>query len=664
MVEDPVETVEEHFPKNNAGGTSEDSSRLSRADVLKVAGATAAGLVLGSDTTHVLARAASKGDTRVVRCAIYPGIGVARVGNSPHDFFIGPEAPGLPANAARPHKDAAGRVKRQAARFRLYGLNAAGEVVREITAHDANITWTVHLANKKASWYQFEFPLDLPDAFSLPADQASRRRNATHRGTARRELIIDPGARSIRGVNVEGRAHHFDTGELLGRNIPLGELRTDSAGHLLVLGGFGLAASFDGSPLRHVTNNDGWYDDIADGPVTAQVIMDGRGIPVESAWVVVAPPSYAPDIAPIVTLYDIAYQAYLDGHPRAHRAVSFTRDIYPIFERFSRWQWVNEGFFKLYGWMAPDDFLDPAYLAQLASNDRSHAAFRHLVFGRFRSPSDGNRVDAWPRVYGDSIFEAVTAPTHLFLSVTREQYRCLEAWAQGDFAADWKPGLSKPQRFEELPLQSRPSALNRAALDACSGGPFHPGEETPWIMRNASLYTDLCRLRVRSPHDPPEPDYGDVLSPQAAMGPRGPLHRSGPGDITRWMAVPWQTDTANCGAGYPGTTASQPAGDLPTFWPALVPNHVLTERLYEQVLQYGHTLSKRRSAFQTRPAWARHLPSEGIDPGENAHRNAAFTRSWHRFGFVVQRPGPGDAAFPRVMYVETESGFPDVADET
>ena len=30
----------------------------------------------------------------IVSYAIYPGIGFARVGNSPDEYFIGPEAPG------------------------------------------------------------------------------------------------------------------------------------------------------------------------------------------------------------------------------------------------------------------------------------------------------------------------------------------------------------------------------------------------------------------------------------------------------------------------------------------------------------------------------------------------------------------------------------------
>jgi len=46
-------------------------------------------------------------------------------------------------------------VKRQAARFRLYGFDAVGTLVQEITQSDGDISWTVHLANKKAAWKRF-----------------------------------------------------------------------------------------------------------------------------------------------------------------------------------------------------------------------------------------------------------------------------------------------------------------------------------------------------------------------------------------------------------------------------------------------------------------------------------------------------------------------------
>jgi len=85
------------------------------------------------------------------------------------------------------YKDSAGRMKRQAVRFRIFGLNADGDVVRELTAADADITWTVHLANKKASWYTFEMAFDLPEAKVIldgegrPREIVRRPRNDAHR---------------------------------------------------------------------------------------------------------------------------------------------------------------------------------------------------------------------------------------------------------------------------------------------------------------------------------------------------------------------------------------------------------------------------------------------------------------------------------------------------
>ncbi len=92
----------------------------------------------------------------IVECIISPSIGIARMGNSPDEFFIGPVAPGEFPQPDGGFKDSSRRVKRQAARFRIYGLNSKGEVVAELTAANADITWDVHVANRKAEWYQFE----------------------------------------------------------------------------------------------------------------------------------------------------------------------------------------------------------------------------------------------------------------------------------------------------------------------------------------------------------------------------------------------------------------------------------------------------------------------------------------------------------------------------
>ena len=88
-------------------------------------------------------------------CSIFPKIGISRVGNS-DEWFVGPESPEVPADPEGGYKDESGRVKRQGARFRIYGFDVEGNVVREITAKDGHtISWRVALANKKAAWYEF-----------------------------------------------------------------------------------------------------------------------------------------------------------------------------------------------------------------------------------------------------------------------------------------------------------------------------------------------------------------------------------------------------------------------------------------------------------------------------------------------------------------------------
>src|SRR5215207_3579039 len=224
--------------------------------------------------------------SEIERIVIHPAMGIARVGNSPDEWFLGPETPGPHPMPPGGFKDATGRIKPQAARFRLYGLDENDRVVAEVTADNADIRWTVHLANTKAAWYNFDIALDIPQAKGLPAaplqaapdpTRSDRRNEAI---TDRASLRIDPGPRSLGGAsaNADGadaRAR-FDGGRFLGINVPLGELRTDEAGRLLVFGGKGESApAIPSTVAMTFANNDLWYDDTSDGPVDATVRIAG-----------------------------------------------------------------------------------------------------------------------------------------------------------------------------------------------------------------------------------------------------------------------------------------------------------------------------------------------------------------------------------------------------
>src|SRR5215203_4353828 len=100
---------------------------------------------------------------------IHPAVGIARVGDAVRSdtgnsfYFIGPEFPDVPANCHPQSgiygefKTADGRIKPQAARFRIFEyekgndgkFHPLGEVMTSDTTRTVKIAWTVHLANRK-----------------------------------------------------------------------------------------------------------------------------------------------------------------------------------------------------------------------------------------------------------------------------------------------------------------------------------------------------------------------------------------------------------------------------------------------------------------------------------------------------------------------------------
>jgi hypothetical protein len=149
---------------------------------------------------------------QIAYCKIHPGLGIARLGDSKDEFFIGPESPGHIPHPAGGFKDAHGRIKRQAARFRIYAYNEAGEAIAELTAADADIQWSVQLANKKASYDMFlgrYWDLQFPDVKKY-ADEHNggkppvRNQEVTDPVQRQRVLEIRPESRSIQGCNEQG----------------------------------------------------------------------------------------------------------------------------------------------------------------------------------------------------------------------------------------------------------------------------------------------------------------------------------------------------------------------------------------------------------------------------------------------------------------------------
>lgn len=616
---------------------------------------------------------------QIVRCAVYPPIGCARVGNSETEFFIGPEVPGRADEPEGGYKEL-GRVKRQGARFRVYGFDNKGQVVEELTLDRVkSVEWSVHVANKKASWYAFNNSLDLhvvspprnpPMAPGIPAVQ----RNVNVLGAdARAQLNIDPGVHHICGRDQESPPM---AGDFQGTRVVLGQLRTDAQGRLIFLGGHGRSDSpSPANPIQNFSNNNGWFDDISDGWVRARVTWkDGTVMDAEPGWVFTGPPDYAPGIQPLITLYDLLRTVAVDaGWLQAPARPSFTADIWPLLNRLGQLQWVSESANLQYGWETEFDFLNPEVVKKLASRSKKSRPARERIFQRLRSPAydmpgdppvpyqsadrssmrptpSPNEYELIPFQLGDGI-DFPGSPMQWF-AIPRMYYEMMRQWAHGDFEDDWKGPPPVPARLEDIPLQEQPDALTRAALEPVFGGAFHPGVELTWPMRHARLYSGPFRLRPPPSDAEPDSDYGHLLTPEIAMAPHGPLAENHPGYLTRWMGLPWQSDAASCQNVY--LPQDFP---VPVWWPANLPIDVLPKEYYDRLLDPEMPGHQRRRFFDSRLGWSRGVGAVGYHAaGGYSQAMIHMVNDWSRLGILVPRDAPADGGLdvPPQMYVEME----------
>lgn len=594
----------------------------------------AAGAAAAAAGTPQLASATELG--RVARVSIHPAVGFARVGNSRDAFYFGPDVVGqLPRG---PFKDAKGAMAKQAARFRIYGYDAQGRVLGEVTSAEASIEWRVDVANTKAAWYSIDEAFDIPDSPSVPlrnADVADRS-----------SLVVHATPRRLRGGGAGPLP--LDGGYFAGRAVTLGEVLTDERGRLVVMPGSGEAYSVPGAdPLGGFADNDGWTDNTCDGPIRATVRIGGRTLEAEPAWVVCASPNYAPGIpAGLVTLHDSVESALFEAGRMPFGATDFTRDVWPIFERITDLQWVNAGYLDSHGFGSLQDWTQQRWRERLADATTVNEPFRRMVADGFRDPAFTEvQPTLEPQMYGD----AVTMPPNLveprqWLALTPLQYRHLKAWARGDFTDRRRPVVT---RLSDVPLDEQPATLDKASMNACLGGAFHPGVEFPWIARVDWLWTSDLRLRLGST-SPDAGNWGPELTSATALSRRGPLSKLGPGGVTQWMGVPWHADSASCRVGYQKALSLV----LPGFWPARIPNHVLSEADYRIVVDTDRTLDERRRAFRTRREWERFIAQPTRPP-----TLALMVREWFKQGVVRDRPGPTDGRFPSRMKVESDAGY-------
>ena len=104
-----------------------------------------------------------------------------------------------------------------------------------------------------------------------------------------------------------------------------------------------------------------------------------------------------------------------------------------------------------------------------------------------------------------------------FASVTELQYDRLVKWSKGDFT---KIPVPEYKTFDLIPVADQPAALTQAALEATIGAPLFPGIEISWNATKSSTY-QLDRPFTINETVPP-------------------------GDLTKYLSMPWQSDFYQC----------------------------------------------------------------------------------------------------------------------
>ena len=655
------------------------------------------------------------GSTKLV-FRIHPSMNFARVGSSPEFYLSPETSAGLPLPGTRTTgglpikagtedtlissedlRDKKGALKRQAARFRLFAYDLDGpdrypngggvEIRPGSTLADgrrvANVVWTVHLANKKAAAYIVVNSQGL-DAYAN--GKVPQLRNPETYGDidspARLgSLMIDPGPRTIQSVG--GATVSFDasttpscsdgkggvtqvpdypvvfpstSGEELfqpsGPLDTLGELQVDAEGRLLVLPAYGrTAAVYDeyGSPipLTGDLNNVGWFDDLSDGPVSATIVFtDGSTVEAFGAWVACVDPGYAPQIRNVVSVWDDVYDTWI-------RELALEPDIYdagaggfnpaykPAFESVVRPIFRGAALMR---WTA--NLPDMAIRAHEAvdaigpTNRPVETIMAGLTF--IRNPNLDSEthigVPLMPLSVGDA--------GKNFLTVTKTQYFFLEQWAKSVY----EPGSVRLGPGETLDM---------AALSNCLGGRYVPGIEVSYVVRQPDMYITDWQTSGSGPFRVKHKalDYAKAQKETPFLtGGWIPLHgmTNGlePGDLSKFMAVPWQTDYNSCSihqtsintAGK-NTSTGNPS-TLFWSWPAQRPDAVFVA---QDVV--NNVLPPRKWSIRGNDTYA-------LDPATAATFQDPLdaVANWDKIGFVLQGTAIGDGVtYAADYYLEVQS---------
>lgn len=596
-------------------------------------------------------------------------------------------------------RDEDGFLKKQAARFRIYAYNdnqdqyPSGEGL-EVTIGTVlqdgrkvtNMLWSSHLANKKSAAYNVVNDKGIK---AYADGEVPQRRNPEVHGDIDNEsrlnqLMIDPGPRVVFGkrcgpvkfdartvaawVDNDGKIMELprypirfpqDTNDKLfepsGPLNTLGEMRTDEKGRLLLLASPGNAVGqYDEYDqviqMNGDLNNAGWFDSAADGPVNVTLLFDdGTSEKAHGAWVVCCDPAYAPQIRNVVSVWDNVYDMFVrelklqptlfDGeiYNKDYKP-SFSQDIKPIFIACNLQRWTaNLPPFALNAHTAVDNIK--------GKDNPNKTIMAGLNF--IRNPDKTGTAEDETNIGAPLMPLSLGAAGTSFMTVTRTQYFNLKQWSQNAFSDD-------------MGLELGPGELlDMASLSNCLGGRYVPGIEVSYSIMDKQIYEQDWQSSGAGPfrikHKPLTYQNLHKSTPYLKFG-WIPLHDMNegllPGDLSKFMAIPWQTDYNSCSIhataiNTNGVNESNGAeSTLYWSWPSQRPDAVyVAEEVINNVLPQQKWSIRGPGTYAINPASAATFQNP-----------VQSVMDWDKIGFIIQGTNIDDKfkQYDAQLYLEVE----------
>ena len=443
-----------------------------------------------------------------------------------------------------------------------------------------------------------------------------------------------------------------------------------------------------------------------------------KGTPIEltdaqsAAWIATAPPDYAPQIQPLSTMYDLICGAANDEYTNDLSLV------FPFMYRLYRMQWVNVADFLSPSFKETIDRITAEgnfkYIYEDDGSEKAKA-IRNEIFLLFRNPEynysnepiipaaaktdlvnlgSGTQEVKLPTYPGDGI-NYPGSPAQWF-AIPPMLYKQLEAWKDGGFPTPKGGPFSSiddlGEHYRNMFIyaseedEGKSALLNtRAVLETLYGGGFHPGVELTWPMRHSNIYAENCltydnvysehgqdfsffglrEIRINKASDERQKeifynDFGLLMVPDDISDSLNPKNSKSwfweitPGDLTKWMGIPWQSDAGSCQQVF--TDSQYP---IPAWWAANLPVTVLTQASLDKMQDESILDTTKEYIYANRLAWL-HTADTGYQGyhAEGGYMNGLINMvyKWKDVGVVTGRASKvGYGQIPETVYVSIDA---------